>query len=194
MATSSQYAGYLAPSSAPPYDNDLEDIFQAVLSAITGVQGNLVRPRWQPESGNTPDVDIDWIAFGMTVTERQWNAYQIWDADLNAYTVSGTETIQVHCSFYGPHNQELRRRWEDGLQIDQNLEALRAQKVKFVGMLDAVNVPALFKNQWRDRVDMKAVFQRWATRIYPITTLLSAGVDLDNEHYVTHIDVTPPSP
>jgi hypothetical protein len=195
MASSSTEAGYLAPDTpGPDYDDALEDLFQATIVGITGIPGNLVRPRWQPEAPNTPGFDVDWIAFGLQVIDRQWNSYQVFDSDLNAYTVSGTEVLHCNVSFYGPHLTEKRRRWEDGLQVDQNLAPLHAQGIKYIDMLDPVALPALFKNRWRERMDMKAVFHRWATRIYPVTTLVSVGADLDNERYHTPIVVNPPSP
>lgn len=197
MATDSSEAGYLAPSTAPPYDEALEDIFQAAIVGITGLPGRLVRPRWQPDPPNQPAFDVDWCAYGVTLADQQWNAFQHWDpeeGEAGAYVVEGTEVLHVTTSFYGPNYQSLHRRWTDGLQLGQNLDGLAAAKVKFIGCERPVVLPALLKEKWTKRVDVRCVFNRWARRVYPVLLLESAGLGLDNERYITPIEVTPPAP
>lgn len=194
-AQNSGSAGYLLPDPGPLYDQDLEDLFQQVIVGITGLQGNLVRPRWQIDPPNLPPVSTDWCAFGVVVQERMWNAYQWWDNAGSAYVVEGSEPIDVTFSFYGPNNQRNRRSFTDGIMLDQNREDLGAQKIKLIEFRDPVNLPALLKEQWGRRVDVKAVFHRWVTRTFPVQTLIgtSPPSGINNEKFVTPIVVNPPT-
>jgi hypothetical protein len=56
------------PTSPPsPLDgDDLEDYIQQFVAGVAGMDGTLVRPRWQPEPSNIPDFDVTWCATGIT--------------------------------------------------------------------------------------------------------------------------------
>lgn len=192
-AVDSSQAGYLRSGAAPPYDEALEDIFQAVLVGITGIPGNMVRPRYQKDPGNMPGFDVDWVAFGVTVEEDMWNAYKHLNPD-GSYTVEGQETIYVNASFYGPNYSATSRRWRDGMQISQNRDDLTTQKIAFQHFAPSAIVPALLKEQWVKRADVRGTFHRWAVRTYPVLSFTGANVDIDNEHYHTLVTVTPPTP
>jgi hypothetical protein len=181
MANDSTQAGFLLPSTQPPYDVSLENFFQELVVGLTGLDPTLVRPRWQPTPPNMPDSTVDWAAVGVQIGQKQWNAYQKYDADQDAYIVEGTETIRVLVSFYGPNNEANQGRWEVGLQIGQNRDTLDAQKISLVGLEDPVNLPSILKGIWYQRLDSQATFSRWMTRIYPIKTLLSASGTVDND-------------
>lgn len=196
----SSTGGYLAPDpdpDGPLYDYALEDFFQGVIVGITGLPGSMVRPRWPVTPANMPSADTNWVAFGVTLGDRQWNAFQKFDAKRGpngSYIVEGVEALQVKASFYGPDNFALQRRFENGLQLAQNREVLGTQNINFLDFGVPVNVPALFKERWVLRSDVLVSFNRWATRVYPVQTILSADVTLNNEKYVESISVTPPTP
>lgn len=168
-------SNYVRPSDTVADGTALEDTFQGVIVAITGLPGNLIRPRWQPEPANPPGADIDWIAFGLSALAPQWNAYQHLDPTGENYLVEGSQVLSCNLSFYGPGHAHRRGEFLDGLQIGQNLEELEAAKIKFMEFANPVQVPALFKNQWRLRSDVRVIFNRWVTRTYPIKSILSAN-------------------
>lgn len=61
---------------APPLEGQaLTNFLQEQIVGVTGIAGNLVRPRWQPEPPLLPDATIDWIAFGITERKGQTYAY-----------------------------------------------------------------------------------------------------------------------
>lgn len=197
MAADSTEAGYLAPTPPGPLnDLALEDLFQQVVVSLTGLPGNLVRPRWQPNPPNQPSAETDWIAIGVSHGETQWDAYQRFEPlpEPGSYIVEGTEVLRANVSFYGPNNEAVKNRLLFGLQVSQNRDALEVQKIKYQGAGSPVNLPALLKEYWTLRVDVTLNFTRWVTRTYPIKTLQRAGTDLNNEFYVTPISVNPPSP
>jgi hypothetical protein len=197
-APNSGSAGYLMPAAGPPYDADLEDIFQQMVVGITGLPGNRVIPRWQPEPPNIPPFGSDWAAVGVTVDDRNWNAYQWWDTPSQSYIVEGTEAINVLFTFYGPNNQKLRRMLEDGIMLDQNRDAIYAQGIKFIEFKPPVALPALLKQRWQKRVDIKGIFSRLSRKTYPVQTIVGTSQNplsgINNEKFVTPIVVNPPTP
>lgn len=198
MATDSSQAGYLAPSGAsPPYDVLLENILQQHCSGLTGLDGQWVRPRWQPVPPNQPPFAQDWIALGVTLMSADWDAYQAHDPSGNGgageNVVSRIEMIQTNYSFYGPNGQGLLARLRDGMSVTQNRDALDAVGIKFIEWQEPVTLPVLLKDMWNRRVDIKAVYRRVVTRRYPILNLLSAtGALLDDEGLSTPLSVTNP--
>lgn len=187
MATDSTASGYLAPSSSPVYDDALDDILQAATAGITGLPGNLVRPRWQPEMPQQPAFDVNWCALGVTRTVVDTFAYHSQDAESQA--VERDETLYVMHSFYGPNAAGICERFRDGLEIPQNRAELRAQGVAIVEVEEARNLPALLKEKWVKRVDVTVVYRRRTSRVYPVRTITSGQLGLDNELWVTPITV-----
>lgn len=185
----SSQSGYLAPGPPPAYDTALEDLFQAVCVGITSLPGNMVRPKWQPQPANSPDQSANWAAIGVEVKERQWDAYLEHDGNAASgtgeTTLSGTEVLHVTFSFFGPGSQGNATILRDGMSITQNRDALSAQGVKFVEFMEPVNLPALLKDVWGRRVDLKAVFRRTVSRTYAIRNFASASGTIDNERYIT---------
>ena len=53
MSNTSATGGYLAGQLAPLADDELDDAIQAAVASISGLPGDLVRPRWQP-AGPSP--------------------------------------------------------------------------------------------------------------------------------------------
>jgi len=195
MATDSREPGYLRPAgAAPPYDKDLEDIFHDVIQGITGLPGNLIRPRYQVNPANQPQADQDWSAFGVTVERQDWQSYRALSSDGERYLNEVTEAIRVNVSFYGPRYQHFERMWCDGMQIEQNRDGLAAHGIAFIEFADPVALPALLKEQWVKRADVRGLFHRKAVREYPIRDIVGVGGDsfIDNEKSLTPIVVNPP--
>lgn len=186
---------YVLPNTLPAVlaDADLEDLFQGVLSGISGISGDLVRPRWQPEPPNQPDFNVNWAALGITTMPADKFVF-LRMIDAATTELQCSEELDVLVSFYGPNCQNFASRWRDGLQIQQNRAALTAQKVKLITVGDQRQVPALFKQVWTKRIDIPTRFRRWVVRRYSQAAIESATVGLDNELYITPIVVNPPTP
>lgn len=193
MATDSSIAGYLAPTSSASYDNALDDILHDLIMHITGLPGALVRPRWQPEPPQQPDFATDWCAFGILRAEVDTFPHErraIPDAE-ETYIERDEKLFYLH-SFYGPNAHGYVERFRDGLMIGQNRAALAALNVAVVEVMDATILPALLKEKWVKRVDITTVYRRRTSRTFAVRTVQSAQSVLDNEHYVTPINVTNP--
>lgn len=195
MANDSSTPGYLLPGAtpAPLYGNALDDVFHGVLQGIVGLSdGSLVRPRWQPEPPNQPDFQTDWVAFGITITKTDVfpymghspAGYDIFERD---------EVITMLNSFYGPNGQALAGQYNDGIQVEQNRDALTAVGIKLVECQEVTQLPALLKERWVKRFDCRTVFRRRIHRTYPILNVIAGTVVVDNEHQLTYINASKPA-
>lgn len=175
MANTSATGGYLVPSSSQglPGGLSLEDFIQTVIVGITGFSGTLVRPKWQQKPPKNPDIDTNWIAFGIQINSGDANAFVGLDADDNNM-LARMEKIQVQLSFYGPDAQENISLLRDGFQIQQNLEALRSANMGFNGFSDAIRGPDLLNERWVDRWEATLTLVRTVQRVYPVLSFASA--------------------
>lgn len=197
MATNSSSAGYLAPTSTPPLSGDtLNDVFQSVLVGITGIAGDLIRPRWQPEPPNQPDFNTNWIAFGITLTKGDVFPYIGHDGINHVDVVERDQILTVLHSFYGPSSQLIAETYNVGIQVEQNRDALTAAGIKLVECQEVTTLPALLKEKWVNRFDCRTVFRRRVKWSYPVldvvanTDSVNGEISVDNEHYITKINAS----
>lgn len=183
-AASSSVAGFLAPETAPLYDDPLDDFLHAFLATLSTLPGALVRPRWQPEPPNLPNFSINWLAWGITDIDEDRFAHQE-QVSTNSLEVSRDEVLSMLLSFYGPKAGQLAKQVSTSIQLGQNRAYLRAQSMTVVEVMPQVRVPALLKEKWVPRVDMRIVFRRRAVSAYQVKTLEDFQVGLNNELYTT---------
>lgn len=193
MSNTSATGGYLTPSSSPaPLEGEaLVDFVQSWVVGITGMPGQNVRPRWQPESTNIPQEDVSWAALGVVRREIQTFAYEKFIPNqTGGYgQVINHEIMHFLISFYGPnadvHSQVLR----EGMYLSQNREILSLNNMGLVACGEIVTLPELLKQKWLYRVDLPFSIRRQIVRDYPVLNILSGDIRLDNEHYITDIAV-----
>ena len=94
---------------------------------------------------------------------------------VNGNIMQRHEEVEVQCAFYGPDCEEYSAIVRDGLQLSQNLEALRSVNMGFVGTSAAMQVPDLTNERWVDRFEMTVTFRREILRSYPILSLASVS-------------------
>lgn len=181
--------GFIAPTSSPLYDNPLDDFLHGWIAGLSGLPGSLVRPRWQPEPPNMPDFNVNWVAWGILEVEEDRFAYQGQQDDATG-VIERDEILLMLMSFYGPQAGQLAKRVSASLQLNQNRGYLRAQNMTVVEVMDHIRVPALVKELWVPRVDQRIRFRRRATWAYQIKTLEDFRAELDNERYITPMQIT----
>lgn len=168
--------GYIKPSSTQgfPRNLTLTQFLQTVFVGLTGIDGTLVRPKWQPEPLKQPDLTVNWMAYGVTATTPDANAYLGVNDDGLSSTMQRHALLEVQCSFYGPQAQEYADLVRDGFQIPQNRSALKSANMGFVEVGPAQHIPDLVNERFINRVEMGVFLRRETIRTYPILTLLSA--------------------
>lgn len=180
----SSTAGFLAPAGPPapePIDGGtLNDFLQAIFAGITGLDGTMVRPAFQPEPGNVPDAGVAWMAFQYTARPAD-----MFPAIVHHPDGSGFDEFQRHeelhllCSFYDLGSSGLADYYcailRDGIMLPQNFEVLTRAGMGLAMVGDKTVVPVLMKMRWQYRVDLPLIVRRAVVRYYNVLNLLQAS-------------------
>lgn len=180
--------GYLLPADTILTDDALEDALQSVVVGVTGLAGQLVRPRWQPDPPPLPDVNVNWCAIGIVgdietlgdaAIEHQPDA----DAGLGTDDLTNWEALPILASFYGPSAMLYAARFRDGLKLPQNREPMWVNGGLVVGnVADRItNRPEQRNDQWIHRYDLSVTFRRAITRTYTVRNLVEADITLGTD-------------
>lgn len=183
MANDSTAAGYLQPTgTSPPEDANLDSIFQKLIIGLTGLPGNLVRPRWQATIPKQPEPATNWCAIGVTGIEHDANAYEQHNpAGNGSDTFIRHEILSVLCSFYGANALSYAAQARDGMYVAQNNSTLDQFEMGLVEVGSIVTAPELVNQQWIRRFDLSMRIRRRIVRTYQILTVLSAQATASNE-------------
>lgn len=191
MANDSATGGPLTPElvPAPLEDIALDDFLHDLIVGITGLDNTLVRPRWQPEPANLPDVGTNWVAFGIVSKEADTYAVEQHIATGQGFDyLKRQEVLNIFCSFYGPQAGSYAELLRDGLQIAQNREVLQLNMMGLVETKETITAPSLVKDKWLFRVDLMVRIRRQILRQYPVLNVLSAQGTIDVETFIDDIE------
>lgn len=180
-ANNSSTGGYLlpAPQGSLPGGLTFSQFLQQVFVGISGLDGTLVRPRWQPKPLKSPDLDVNWMAFAVVDNDADAHAFSGVNPDGSNYT-QRHEDLEVQCAFYGTDAMRYATQVRDGFQVQQNLDVLRSASMGFVRTGKAISVPDLIDEIWRNRVEMSVFLRREVLRSYPILTMVSASGTIES--------------
>lgn len=176
-APDSTQSGYLGPTDEMLQGDPFDDFLQEVVVGITNLPPELVRPRWQPQPPTTPAVNVDWCAIGvMSIASdfEPWVNHFGMEPEPGEDVLQRMERLVVLASFYGPDAQTYAMTLRDGIYIDQNRAAFRANAVGIIEIDDIVRNAELFREQWRNRSDLNMHLRREVRRIYQVRNLLRA--------------------
>ena len=180
----SSTGGYLLPQKQPsPFGKlSFEDFLQTVFVGVSGLPGDLVRPKWQIDPPPNPPIETNWLAIALAEDDADTFAYSSVDQNGNNQFMR-MEELAVQCTFNGPSSHELMRVVRDGLQLGQNREALKSVKMDFVSTTKGVRVPDLLNERWVNRWEMTCYLRREDLRVYPILNFVSGSgtVILNNQ-------------
>lgn len=182
MANTSATGGYLTPTSPPPAaDLDLDVLLQGVIAGITGLPGDKVRPRVQPNDQlgrpvtPIPNADTDWCAVEVTSYDPDDMPALIHISDGDGYTIlRRSARLNVLASFYGPHSDYYANLAHDALYIGQNREAMQADGLNFVSAETVRRVPDIVNGSNRRRADLPMRLVQAIERRYEIRNVLQA--------------------
>lgn len=186
--STSATGGYLLqdPALQQPEGQSLNDFLQQVIAGVTGIRGDMVRPRWQPEPPNLPDFGSNWFAFGITRRKKDTFAYERHLGDENGTSeIIRNEELELLISFYGNDADFNASAFSEGIQIEQNREALQEAGIGVIETGDITPLPVMVKERWWYRVDMPWGLRRQIRRKYPILNILTAGIILYTDVGIT---------
>lgn len=170
MPNSSATGGYLRPTNVALDNNALKRFIHGVLAGVTGIDNTLVRPSYQANPPPIPDLNVNWAAFAITnkrTVAQPWFSQGDGDG-----TLSSNELFDVLVTFYGPDCMGYAAVLRDGLQIQQNSDALVAAGMAVLGTTDITYIPELINDRWFERADITVNLNRDLSRTYDILTLL----------------------
>ncbi|VXD05803.1 conserved hypothetical protein [Enterobacterales bacterium 8AC] len=184
MSNDSTQAGWLTPTvDDTDYDEALERNLSRWISAVSGLPGKMMFPRWQPQekTRTLPDsAYIDWCAYGILSVTSDDNPA------LTNTTDTGTElwrheTIECLISFYGPVGQRSSIQFRDGITIPQNNSELTALNLSLGDYGRIMAVPEFISDQWIRRYDITVRLRRKIIREYGIKSIAEAPVQFFGE-------------
>jgi hypothetical protein len=190
--TDSTTGGYLAPGidTSPTDDDALDALIRDLISGLTALPGDLVRPRWQATVPTQPDPSVNWCAF--EVQDQGLDAspliQHIGTGDGHDVYVRH-QTIDVLCTFQGPSAKGYAQRFADGFAVPQNREQLQRQEMAFVGVGPIRPTPEPVNQPGTRRVDLTVTLRRKIIRTYAVLNLKSASVQVDGEHGVATVKI-----
>ena len=169
MTNTSATGGYLAPVAFGDNDAALRRVIHDFIAGVTGIDGGLVRPKWQKNPAAIPANGTDWCAFDLN-NFMAGNAYQVQiaDGDDTQLQYQQNEVFDLNCSFYGDNCQRYAGVIRDGLQIAQNREALFLLGVSVSGGVQITRAPELIDDVWFDRCDISVQMGRTVNSDYPV--------------------------
>lgn len=173
---------YLPPTDLTPLaeDDAADAILQSLVVGITGLPGNMVRPRWQLVPAPQPEAEADWCAIGVvdiTPEPGTTDTQHFPGADMNSgYSQTGEiDTLNVLCSFYGPHARGNALLLRNGLGVPQNREALYFSNMALVEIPGRLTfTPDIVNNRTVRRADLTINIRRSITRTWAIQNLLDS--------------------
>jgi hypothetical protein len=203
MGNTSSTGGVLSPIGALPLDDfALDAVFQSLAVGITGMPGNLVRPRWQMASDiaggfgglpKQPEPGTDWCAIGVVSVKQSDGPWLVYDAPSNTELYWDHEELTVLVSMYGPDCQSNMRLLRAGLNVPQNTESLLPNMIRYVGCGPIRTVPELVNQQWVRRQDISLDFRRKVIMTYGVENLLISEINLIDDTYgVNDVIIVPP--
>ncbi len=160
---------------------DLDVVLQMMVAGVTGLPGNLVRPRWQENPAPRPDVNVNWAAVAAMNQVPDWQGvvtHEPGPDGVGRDVLLRYESFDLMGSFFGPHARDYVDRLIDGLKIAQNRWELQKAGISVVGPRSVRNSPDLLNQRWYGAADVEIEMRREIRRVYPVLNLVSFPVSL----------------
>jgi hypothetical protein len=168
---------YVLPTQTTPPPNGLtlEQFLQTVVVGISGLPGNMVRPKWQVAPPKQPDLDVNWIGMGVDASTPNANAYLTEDNSGLSFTSQRIERLDIGLSIYGPSALSIYGLIRDGFQIPNNLFQLYNAAMGFIEVTVGQHVPDLVNERFINRVVTTVSLVRLVQRFYGVPSIVAAG-------------------
>lgn len=174
-------------------DSALAQFLQQLVVGITGMPGQYVRPRWQPEPPNEPAYGTDWAGIGTTernsdvfAFERLINIYGYGEGEYGesdpvyggvGWCVVRQQILTVLLSMYGPNSESNATKFAMGLGLSQNREVLTRNGMGLVEVEASTPIiPELRNARYVYRVDTTFRIRRSQNYQYNVVSVTAANV------------------
>lgn len=187
----SSTGGYLSDISdpSPLEDDELLNVFQVAVAAITDLDPTLVRPSWQAQPPTQPSADTNWCAIAVSTYIPTDFPVFLHDGVKQVDNVFFLEQLDFRAFFYGPRSFRYASILRAGLYVPQNFWGLSVYGIKLHSADQITNVTELINSQYISRADLTASFTRMIQRTYAVENILGAEVVVttDDGHGFTSI-------
>ncbi len=164
-------------------DVDLDKVLQAAAAAITGLPGDLVRPRYQDNPPTRPERNVNWCAIAhMSQTPDDTPLLESVGEDPGQLQSTRHARLDVLASFYGPKGETYAEILKDGIWIPQNMEALQANEIYLQDTGAIVRASEKINQQWIQRYDFPLTFKRKIVRLYPVERFKTVNAHFFDDH------------
>ena len=175
--TTSATGSYLVATPIIDGGLGLDVIWQGFVAGVTGLDGTMVRPAWQPVSPKMPSADTDWAAVGvLDETPDAGPALlhrETTDTLGMTYSVRHSQ-LRIIAAFYGSNAHGHAIALRDGAGILQNQDVIKRHKMGIVEVGQIINTTAMAAQGWLRRVDVHIIARRMVTQQYAIHHITGA--------------------
>ena len=175
--TTSATGSYLVATPIIDGGLGLDVIWQGFVAGVTGLDGSMVRPAWQPVSPKMPSADTDWAAVGvLDETPDAGPALlhrETTDSLGTTHSVRHSQ-LRIIAAFYGPRAHGHAIALRDGAGILQNQDVIKRHKMGIVEVGQIINATEMAAQGWLRRVDVHIIARRMVTQQYAIHHITGA--------------------
>lgn len=175
MPNTSATGGYLQQVAGPLEGLDLRRFIGTVLVGVSGFEPELVRPAWQQNPPPVPNIDTNWMAFGITARRADNDPYQVEKDDGLRTLMLRHEELDIMLAFYGPDCLQKAAEVREGFELTQNTESLLLAGMAYIDLSDIIHAPELVNDRYFDRADTTLTIRREVRREYRILNFVSAN-------------------
>lgn len=175
MPNTSATGGYLQQVAGPLEGLDLRRFIGTVLVGVSGFAPELVRPAWQQNPPPVPNIDTNWMAFGITARRADNDPYQVEKDDGLRTLMLRHEELDIMLAFYGPDCLQKAAEVREGFELTQNTESLLLAGMAYIDLSDIIHAPELVNDRYFDRADTTLTIRREVRREYRILNFVSAN-------------------
>lgn len=175
MSNTSATGGYLQQVAGPLEGLDLRRFIGTVLVGVSGFAPEMVRPAWQQNPPPVPNIDTNWMAFGITARRADNDPYQVEKDDGLRTLMLRHEELDIMLAFYGPDCLQKAAEVREGFELTQNTESLLLAGMAYIDLSDIIHAPELVNDRYFDRADTTLTIRREVRREYRILNFVSAN-------------------
>jgi hypothetical protein len=174
VPNTSATGGYLQQVAGPLEGLDLRRFIGTVLVGVSGFAPEMVRPAWQQNPPPVPNIDTNWMAFGITARRADNDPYQVEKDDGQRTLMLRHEELDIMLAFYGPDCLQKAAEVREGFELTQNTESLLLAGMAYIDLSDIIHAPELVNDRYFDRADTTLTIRREVRREYRILNFVSA--------------------